>query len=111
MKVDGWLLCDFRNRDYLAYRVLGLNFEKMSSRRWYYYIPARGTPKKARLGRGESTGSMSFPGTTHVYLSWKELHASLKKMLGTGEDDRDAVLRPRTTFRTCRWWTPGRSSS
>ncbi|MCC6398888.1 MAG: aminopeptidase P family protein, partial [Bacteroidetes bacterium] len=45
-KIDGWLLYDFRNRDYLAYRVLGLDFEKMSSRRWYYYIPAKGEPRK-----------------------------------------------------------------
>ena len=35
-RIDGWLLTDFRNRDYLAYRVVGLNFEKMASRRWYY---------------------------------------------------------------------------
>ena len=45
-RIDGWLFWDFRNRDFLAYKVLGLNFEKMNTRRWFYYIPARGTPKK-----------------------------------------------------------------
>jgi len=79
--VDGWLLCDFRNRDYLAYRVLGLNFEKMSSRRWYYYVPARGEPRKL-VSAVEKQKLDSLPGKRIVYLSWKELHASLKKMLG-----------------------------
>ena len=27
--IDGWLLCDFRNRDFLAYKVLGLEVAKM----------------------------------------------------------------------------------
>jgi len=84
LKMDGWLLCDFRNRDYLAYRVLGLNFEKMSSRRWYYYIPARGTPKKV-VSAVESHRLDELPGSTHVYLSWKELHATLRAALGTGK--------------------------
>jgi len=84
LKVDGWLLCDFRNRDYLAYRVLGLNFEKMSSRRWYYYIPARGTPKKV-VSAVELHRLDELPGTTHVYLSWKELHATLRSVLGSGK--------------------------
>jgi Xaa-Pro aminopeptidase len=79
--VDGWLLCDFRNRDYLAYRVLGLNFEKMSSRRWYYYIPARGVPTKL-VSVVESQRLDELPGKKKSYLSWKELHASLKSMLG-----------------------------
>jgi len=79
--LDGWLLCDFRNRDYLAYRVLGLNFEKMSTRRWFYYIPARGTPKKL-VSAVERRRLDELPGTTLVYLSWKELHAALKGVLG-----------------------------
>jgi Xaa-Pro dipeptidase len=79
--VDGWLLCDFRNRDYLAYRVVGLNFEKMSSRRWYYYIPARGEPKKL-VSVVERQKLDALPGKRYEYLSWKELHASLKKLLG-----------------------------
>ena len=40
--VDGWLFYDFHNRDHLAYRILGLDFNKMTSRRWFYYIPADG---------------------------------------------------------------------
>jgi Xaa-Pro dipeptidase len=79
--IDGWLLCDFRNRDYLAYRVLGLDFEKMSSRRWYYYIPARGEPRKL-VSAVEKLRLDSLPGRRMVYLSWEELHRSLRKLLG-----------------------------
>lgn len=77
MKLDGWLLCDFRNRDYLAYRVLGLNFEKMNTRRWFYYIPAKGTPRKL-VSAVERRKLDDLPGKTTVYLSWKDLHAALQ---------------------------------
>jgi Xaa-Pro dipeptidase len=80
-KLDGWLLTDFRNRDYLAYRLLGLNFEKMSSRRWYYYIPAKGEPKKI-VSAVERQKLDSLPGKQYVYLSWKEQHATIRKALG-----------------------------
>ena len=79
--LDGWLLCDFRNRDYLAYRVVGLNFEKMTSRRWYYYIPAKGEPRKL-VSAVERMRLDSLPGKRLVYLSWQELHSSLRKMMG-----------------------------
>ena len=42
--VDGWLLYDFRNRDQIAYGILGMDFGKFTTRRWFYWIPARGTP-------------------------------------------------------------------
>ncbi len=81
-RIDGWLFWDFRNRDFLAYKVLGLNFEKMSSRRWFYYVPARGTPKKL-VSAVEKHRIDTLPGSTVVYLSWEQLHAALKKTLGS----------------------------
>jgi len=81
--VDGWLLCDFRNRDYLAYRVLGLDFQKMNTRRWFYYIPARGEPKKV-VSSVEKQKLDALPGTRHVYLSWEQLHATLRRVIGRG---------------------------
>jgi Xaa-Pro aminopeptidase len=80
-KLDGWLFVDFRNRDFLAYKVLGLNFEKMNTRRWFYFIPAKGTPKKI-VSAVEKHKLDSLPGATTVYLSWEQLHATLKKTLG-----------------------------
>jgi Xaa-Pro aminopeptidase len=80
-KIDGWLFCDFHNRDPIAYRVLGLDFGKFTSRRWFYYIPQSGSP--VRLAhRVEPTKLDSLPGDKIPYLAWEELHASLKKILG-----------------------------
>ena len=42
---DGWLLYDFRGSNVLAQRVVGLD-EKKFSRRWFYFVPATGEPKK-----------------------------------------------------------------
>src|SRR5512138_924338 len=93
-KLDGWLLTDFRNRDYLAYRLLGLNFEKMSSRRWYYYIPAKGEPKKM-VSAVEKQKLDTLPGKRLVYLSWKELHATLQKGIGRGKKTIAMQYSPR----------------
>mgnify|MGYP005841824647 FL=1 len=79
--LDGWLLCDFRNRDALAYRVLGLDFAKVTTRRWYYYIPARGSPKKI-VSVVERARLDGLPGSTRLYLSWRELHRALRAALG-----------------------------
>ena len=53
----------------------------MTSRRWYYYIPARGEPRKL-VSAVERMRLDSLPGKRMVYLSWQELHSSLKKMMG-----------------------------
>ncbi len=80
-KIGGWLLCDFHNRDHLAIHILGLDPKRMTTRRWFYYIPARGKPKK--LVHTVEKGKLdTLPGNKTVYLSWEQLHASLKKMLG-----------------------------
>ncbi|HSQ75401.1 MAG TPA: M24 family metallopeptidase [Bacteroidota bacterium] len=79
--IGGWLFCDFHNRDHLASRILGLDPSRMTTRRWFYYIPARGTPRK--LVHSVEKGKLdTLPGTKTVYLPWEQLHTSLKKMLG-----------------------------
>lgn len=80
--IDGWLLCDFRNRDFLSYAVLGLDVSRASSRRWYYYIPARGTPK-GLVHAVEPRTLDELPGSKTVYVSWKDLHTKLRTILGT----------------------------
>jgi hypothetical protein len=79
--VDGWLFCDFHNRDHLAYRILGLDFHKMTSRRWYYYIPVDGEPTRL-VHSVEKTKLDSLPGRKMVYLPWEQLHSSLEEILG-----------------------------
>jgi Xaa-Pro aminopeptidase len=78
--LDGWLFYDFHNRDPIAYRVLGMDFGKFTSRRWFYWIPAKGEP--VRLAhKVESTKLDSLPGKKVMYLGWKELHKTLPEIL------------------------------
>ncbi len=79
--LDGWLFYDFHNRDPIAYRVLGMDFGKFTSRRWFYFIPASGAPRRL-VHRVEPRKLDSLPGEITMYLSWKELHQSLPVVLG-----------------------------
>jgi Xaa-Pro dipeptidase len=79
--VDGWLLYDFHNRDAIAYHVLGLDFGKFTSRRWFYWIPTVGDPVRL-CSKVESMKLERLPGEKRLYLSWRELHASLKAIMG-----------------------------
>lgn len=78
---DGWLFCDFQNRDRISYRILGLDPQKMTTRRWFYYIPRSGDPVK--LAHSVEKGKLdSLPGDKQVYLAWEELHSKLRDILG-----------------------------
>lgn len=79
-KVDGWLFCDFRGRDPIAQRILGLP-PGMRTRRWYYFVPAKGAPRK--LVHKIETGSLAaVPGDALQYSAQSELRNNLKKLLG-----------------------------
>jgi Xaa-Pro aminopeptidase len=79
-KLEGWLFYDFRGRDPIAQRVLDLP-AGMRTRRWFYFIPAKGTPKK--LVHKIEAGSLSaLPGDTLYYAGQEELRGNLKKALG-----------------------------
>jgi Xaa-Pro dipeptidase len=79
-QVDGWLFYDHHHRDPIAYRILGLSDTLHVSRRWYYFIPAEGEPRKL-THRIESGKLASLPGSGHLYSSWQELEAGLRTML------------------------------
>src|SRR5580698_374782 len=79
-QVDGWLFYDHHHRDPIAYRILGLSDSLHVSRRWYYFIPAEGSPRKL-THRVESGKLASLPGTGHFYSSWQELEDGLRTML------------------------------
>jgi Xaa-Pro dipeptidase len=79
-QVDGWLFYDHHHRDPIAYRILGLSDTLHVSRRWYYFIPAEGQPRKL-THRIESGKLASLPGSGHLYSSWQELEAGLRTML------------------------------
>src|SRR5215813_8109101 len=79
-KLDGWLFYDFRGRDPIAHRILQLP-NHMRTRRWFYFVPAKGTPKKlAHKIETQSLGAV--PGETLYYSSQEELRGNLKKLIG-----------------------------
>jgi Xaa-Pro aminopeptidase len=78
--VDGWLLYDFRGLNVLARRVIGLDSNAMLSRRWFYYVPASGEPKKL-LHRIEPRALDGVPGSQQLYLRWQELEAGVRALV------------------------------
>jgi len=78
--LDGWLFYDHHYRDPLAYRILGLADDLHVTRRWFYYIPATGTPKKL-VHRIEAGRLDVLPGPKSEYSSWKELEAGIETLL------------------------------
>src|SRR5579863_5840734 len=79
-KLDGWLFYDILHRDHIAYHVLGLD-HVMAKRRWFYMIPAKGTPRKL-VHRIEAHTLDSLPGDKLLYASAGELEKNLKKLVG-----------------------------
>ena len=79
-KIDGWLFYDHHHRDPLAYSILGLDPNAHVTRRWYYFVPAQGEPKKL-VHRIESFKLDTLPGAKSVYSSWQELESQLQTLL------------------------------
>lgn len=80
MGVDGWLFYDFHGRDHIAARILELPTGHMATRRWFYYIPATGTPMKLNH-KIEPNYLKHLPGEKELYLPWQELSEKLKSIL------------------------------
>jgi Xaa-Pro aminopeptidase len=79
-KIDGWLFYDHHHRDPIATRILGLSGNGMATRRWFYFIPSRGEPRKL-VHRIEAGALDSLAGRRSVYSSWEELQGGLRKLL------------------------------
>ena len=77
---EAWLFYDHHHRDPIAYRVLGLPPDRLTTRRWFYIIPAAGDPVKL-VHRIESHHLDSLPGRKLEYSAWEELWANLESMV------------------------------
>lgn len=79
-KIDGWLFYDHHHRDPIAANILGVGRNGMATRRWFYFIPAKGEPRKLvhRIEQGALDG---LEGKKLVYSGWEELHKNLPKLL------------------------------
>ena len=83
-QLDGWLFYDHHHRDPIAYRILGLSEGLHITRRWYYFVPATGEPRKL-VHRIESLRLDTLPGAKQVYSSWQELEQRLRELLGAAQ--------------------------
>jgi Xaa-Pro dipeptidase len=79
--LDGWLFYDHHHRDPIGESILGLDPKAHITRRWYYFIPAQGEPRKL-VHRIEQNRLDSLPGSRGLYSSWQELRTGLRAMLG-----------------------------
>jgi Xaa-Pro aminopeptidase len=77
---DGWLLYDFRGLNMLARRIVGLTDESMLTRRWFYFVPAKGEPRKL-VHKIEPHALDELPGQAQTYLRWQELEAGVKSLV------------------------------
>lgn len=80
-RLDGWLLYDFHGSNPVAARLAGTDTgDRVSSRRWYYLIPATGTPR-ALVHAIERHNLDALPGDTTVYAGRAQLDAGLTNLL------------------------------
>src|SRR5437879_1834633 len=79
-KLDGWLFYSFRGSDPIAENILRLDHAKFTTRRWFYFVPAKGVPQK--IVHAIESGTLDgLPGDKHVYLPWQQLHEHLREAL------------------------------
>jgi Xaa-Pro aminopeptidase len=94
--LDGWLFYDHHHRDPIAYRILGLDEDSFVSRRWYYFVPAEGEPRKL-VHRIEAGKLDTLPGSKEEYAAWQELEQKLETMLD-GATNIAMQYSPRNTI-------------
>jgi Xaa-Pro dipeptidase len=79
--LDGWLLYDFHGSNPIARRIAGLaGSGKMSTRRWYYLVPATGEPV-GLVHAIESHNLDALPGGKRPYAGRHQLDAGLRDLL------------------------------
>lgn len=80
-RLDGWLLYDFHGSNPIAVQLAGLGRgPHMTTRRWYYLIPAGGEPR-ALVHAIERHNLDHLPGTKAVYAGRQQLDAGLDALL------------------------------
>jgi Xaa-Pro aminopeptidase len=77
--VDGWLLYDFHGANPIAVKLAGLAGAH-TTRRWYYFIPASGAPKKL-VHAIEPFVLDALPGAKQTYAGRVQLEQGVSRML------------------------------
>jgi Xaa-Pro aminopeptidase len=78
--LDGWLFYDHHHRDPIGERILGLDAKAHITRRWYYFVPSVGEPRKL-VHCIEQSRLDALPGSKTQYASWQQLAAGVEAML------------------------------
>ena len=79
--LDGWLLYDFQGSNPIAARLAGLTSgTKMTTRRWFYLIPASGEPV-GLVHAIERHNLDGLPGAKRAYAGRDRLAAGLRQLL------------------------------
>lgn len=79
--LDAWLLYDFNGSNPIAARLAGLsNGSHMTTRRWYYLIPASGSPR-ALVHAIERHNLDGLPGEKQTYAGREQLASGLDRLL------------------------------
>ena len=80
--LDGWLLYDFNGSNPIAARLSGLaSSGKLTTRRWYYLVPAKGEPR-GLVHAIERHNLDHLPGEKRAYAGREELAGGLRHLLG-----------------------------
>ncbi len=82
-KLDGWLFYDFRKSNPIAYNILSLPQDEPFTRRWFYFVPAHGTPT-ALVSAVESHVLRTLPGAKRIFRTWQEMQTHLNDLLRPG---------------------------
>lgn len=78
--LDGWLFYDFRGSNDLALSVLEFPAKAHLTRRFFYFIPAEGTPQKVAMAI-ELHNLAHLPGDMHPYSDYHSLNKIMVSLL------------------------------
>ncbi len=78
--LDGWLFYDFRGINPIASNVLLLSKNGAATRRWFYFIPATGRPRRI-VHAIEPHRLDALPGDRTVYGAWPVLQDAIRTAL------------------------------
>ena len=107
--LDGWLLYDFHGSNPIAVKLVGLP-GKHTTRRWYYFIPASGTPVKL-VHAIEPAMLDGVPGDERIYAGRLRARSRASATCSAASKTSRWSTRRRAPSRTSRAWTPARWTS
>ena len=79
LRLDAWLLYDFRGINPIAQNVASLSGKNIT-RRWFCLVPTHGEPQWL-VHKIETSNFVGVRGQTTLYAGWQELNEEMRKLL------------------------------